>query len=59
MTTSEVAAELNISVDTLKKRVKAKKVVFPIEEKGKSGCYQWHLIDVAQYLGDTDDKNDN
>lgn len=52
LTTSEVAAELNISVDTLKRRVKKKKVVLPIEEKGKSGCYQWHLIEVAQYLGD-------
>lgn len=54
LTTAEVAAELNISVDTLKRRVKAQKIVAPLEAKGKGGCYQWHLRDVAKYLGDTD-----
>lgn len=54
LTATEVASELNISVDTLKRRIKNKKIVAPLEEKGKGGGYQWHLRDVAQYLGDTD-----
>lgn len=52
LTTAEVAAELNVSTETLKRRVKVKKVVEPLEAKGKGGSYQWHLNDVAKYLGD-------
>lgn len=54
LTATEVAAELNISVDTLKRRIKANKIVAPLSEKGKGGGYQWHLQDVAKYLGDSD-----
>lgn len=53
LNTAEVAIELNISTQTLKRRVKEKKMVSPLEIRtGRS--LQWSLIDIAKYLGDTD-----
>ncbi|MDD3596170.1 hypothetical protein [Sulfuricurvum sp.] len=53
LNTAEVASELNISTQTLKRRVKEKKMVVPLEIRtGRS--LQWSLIDIAKYLGDTD-----
>lgn len=53
LNTAEVADELNISAQSLKRRIKEKKVVAPLESRaGRS--FQWSLIDLAKYLGDTD-----
>lgn len=54
LTASEVAAELNISVYTLKRRIKTKKIVAPLDEKGRAGTFQWHLNAIAKHLGDPD-----
>ncbi|WP_294896313.1 MULTISPECIES: hypothetical protein [Sulfuricurvum] len=54
LNTAEVAAELNISTQTLKRRVKEGKMVTPLETRvGRS--LQWSLIDIAKYLGDKDE----
>lgn len=54
LTTTEVAEELRISVMTLKRRVKAQKMIPPLQQRGLGGFMQWNLKDIAKYLGDTD-----
>lgn len=57
LTASEVAAELGITVQTLRRRCKVEKMIKPIDENAYRP--EWLLKDIAKYLGDTDDKNDN
>lgn len=50
---AEVAEELGITVATLKRRIKAKKVITPLVA-GTGSPLQFNLCDIAKFLGDTD-----
>lgn len=49
----EVAGELGITVQTLRRRCKAGKMIKPIDDKAYR--LEWFLKDIATYLGDQDE----
>lgn len=54
---AEVAEEMGVSPRSINRRLREGKMVKPIESGERR--LEWFLKDIAKYLGDTDDKNDN
>lgn len=54
---AEVAEEMGVSQRSINRRLKEGKMVKPIESGERR--LEWSLKDIATYLGDKHDKNDN
>lgn len=52
LNSKEVASELGITAQTLRRRVKQGKMVKPIDTTAYQA--EWFLVDIAKFLGDTD-----